>query len=87
MRYSEWFFILLVLGIGFITLGAVLIVKGKGEEGWYFGSLSTRPDLRKYLEKKSLPAFVSLKVGGRISIIVGVALLILSGVLLYIGSR
>ena len=85
MRYVEWFIALLILGVGFIVLGIVLIARGKGDEGWYFGSLSTRPDVRKYLERKSLPAFISLKVGGRISVIVGVALLILSGVLWYLG--
>lgn len=85
MRYVEWFIALLILGVGFIILGTILIVRGKGDEGWYFGSLSTRPDVRKYLERKSLPAFISLKVGGRISVIVGVALLILSGVLWYLG--
>lgn len=85
MRYAEWFIALLILGVGFIGLGIYLVSRGKSDEGEYFVSLAVKPDVRKYLERRSLPAFISLKVGGRISIIVGIALLILGGVLWYLG--
>ncbi len=85
MRYAEWFIALIILGAGFIGLGIYLVIRGKGDEGEYFTSLSIKPDVRKYLERRSLPAFISLKVGGRISIIVGIALLILGGVLWFKG--
>jgi len=75
----------LVLGIGFIILGIVLMVKAKRDEGGYFSFLSTRPDVRKYIERNSLLAFISLKVGSWISLAVGVGLVILSAVLWYWG--
>ncbi|MFH0847152.1 MAG: hypothetical protein V1894_03740 [Chloroflexota bacterium] len=81
MPQIEWFATLLVLGLGFILLGVNLVVRGRKDEGYYFSSLSKRPDVRKYLEKRSLPTFISLRVGGRVCIAIGVALLVLSVVL------
>jgi hypothetical protein len=75
----------LVLGIGFVILGIFLVVKASRDEGGYFAFLSTRPDVRKYLERNSLLAFISLKVGGWVSLAVGVGLVCLSAVLWYWG--
>jgi hypothetical protein len=75
----------LVLGIGFIVLAIVLMMKASRDEGGYFSFLSSRPDVRKYLEHNSLLAFISLKVGGRISLAVGLGLIVLSAVLWYWG--
>jgi hypothetical protein len=77
MPQIQWFIPILVLGVGFIVLGIILMVKASSDEGGYFSFLSTRPDVRKYLQHESLLAFISLKVGGRISLAVGVGLLIL----------
>jgi len=85
MPRIQWYLPTLVLGIGFIILGIVLMVKASRDEGGYFSFLSTRPDVRKYLERNSLLAFISLKVGGRVSFAVGIGLIILSTVLWYWG--
>lgn len=77
MPQIQWFIPILILGIGFIVLGIVLMVKASSDEGGYFTFLSTRPDMRKYIEHNSLLAFISLKVGGRISFAVGLGLLVL----------
>lgn len=80
-----WYVPTLVLGIGFIVLALVLMMKASRDEGGYFSFLSSRPDVRKYLEHNSLLAFISLKVGGRISLAVGAGLIVLSAVLWYWG--
>jgi len=85
MPWAQWSLPILLLGIGFLILGVVLLIKSSRDEGGYFSFLSTRPDVRKYMERRSLLAFISLKVGGRISIAVGVGLLVLSAVLWYQG--
>jgi hypothetical protein len=75
----------LLLGIGFIVLGIILLLKASRDESGYFTFLSTRPDVRKYLERNSLLSFISLKVGGRISLAVGLGLVALSILLWYWG--
>ncbi len=85
MPQIRWYLPTLVLGIGFVILGIVLMVKASRDEGGYFSFLSTRPDVRKYLERNSLLAFVSLKVGGWVSFAVGMGLVVLSAVLWYWG--
>jgi hypothetical protein len=85
MPWIQWYMPTLLLGIGFIILGIFLIIKASRDEGGYFTFLSTRPDVRKYLERNSLLAFISLKVGGLVSLAVGVGLVILSVVLWFWG--
>jgi hypothetical protein len=80
-----WYMPTLLLGIGFIILGIILLIKARRDESGYFTFLSSRPDVRKYLERNSLLAFISLKVGGRISLAVGGGLVILSALLWYWG--
>jgi hypothetical protein len=81
----QWYMPTLVLGMGFIALGIFLLVKAGRDEGSYFNFLSTRPDVRKYLERNSLLAFISLKTGGWVSLAVGVGLVCLSVLLWYWG--
>ncbi len=81
MPQIDWFIPLLILGLGFLILGVNLVIRGRQDEGYYFTSLAKRPDVRKYLERRSLPTFISLKVGGRVCIAIGLALLILSAAL------
>ncbi len=85
MPQIEWFIPLTVLGIGFLILGVYLVLRARTDETGYFRSLSVRPDVRKFLERRSILAFISLRVGGRISIAVGLGLLVLAGVLWYRG--
>ncbi len=85
MPRIQWYIPTLVLGLGFVILAFFLMSKASKDEGGYFDFLSTRPDVRKYLEHNSLLAFISLKVGGRISLAVGVGLIALSAVLWYWG--
>lgn len=85
MPRIQWYLPTLVLGIGFIILGIILIIKASRDEGGYFRFLSTRPDVRKYLERNSLLAFISIKVGGCVSLAVGVGLIFLSVLLWYWG--
>ena len=84
MPYIEWFIPLTCLGAGFLILGLYLVIRARTDESGYFLSLSTRTDVRKFLERNSLLAFISLRVGGRISIAVGLGLLVLAGVLWYL---
>ena len=84
MPQVEWL-IPMGIGIGFVILGVILVVIGRSDEGAYFTSLSTRPDMRRYVEQQSPPEFTSLKVGGGISIAVGLVLLVIGGVLWHWG--
>ncbi len=82
MFEHDW---LIVMGMGgvFILLGLATIRWGKGEEKSYYDSISTRPDVREYLEHRptrSEPE--ALKIGGWIAISVGLLMLAIGGLLL-----
>jgi len=68
---------LILVGMGglFLILGIALVVWGKREESGYYNSLSTRPDVKKFIEQKSRPRFESLKVGGWLAITVGLVMI------------
>ena len=83
MPQLHWF-IVLAIGVAFIVGGVMLFVVGRNNESDYFDRLANNADARKYVERRSLATFISLKVGGRISIAVGVALLIVEAVLWYL---
>ncbi|MBI4296313.1 MAG: hypothetical protein HY667_04255 [Chloroflexi bacterium] len=71
--------ILLIMGGAFIILGLVAMVWGKVEQRSYDASLSTRRDLREFLDH--WPPRIEAKaliIGGWISIVVGVALMAMS---------
>ncbi len=81
MPQREWF-ILMGLGGLFILLGIGSIIWGRSEERTYYDSLSTRPDVREFLEHLPWrPEPGALKVGGRIAITIGLAMLIAGGAL------
>ncbi|MDD5082546.1 MAG: hypothetical protein PHU08_04160 [Dehalococcoidales bacterium] len=75
MPQVEWF---IVMGIGgfFLVLGIALLTSGKRAARNYYDSLSSLSDARKFLERAPRPRFESLKIGGRISIAVGLVVLL-----------
>jgi hypothetical protein len=62
------------MGIALVVVGTVLFLIGRSDENGCFSVVSKLPEVRRYVERESLPEFTSLKVGGRISIAVGVVL-------------
>jgi hypothetical protein len=73
---------LIAIGIGgfFAIVGIILIFLGRGEEHRYYDSLSRRPDAREFLERwPPRPRLGALKIGGWISLGVGVLLMIMGG--------
>ncbi|GAI11613.1 unnamed protein product [marine sediment metagenome] len=65
---------LILMGMGglFIFLGLVSVIWGKTEEKRYYDSLSTRTDVREFLEHEpEHPQPGALKIGGWIAIAVG----------------
>ncbi len=73
-------FILMGIGGLFIFLGLAAIVWGRMEEKSYYDSLSTRTDVREYLEHwPQHPEPGALKIGGWIAIIIGLLMLAMSG--------
>ena len=84
MPHQDWF-VLMVMGGAFILLGLGAIFWGKREEKSYFNSLSTRPDVREYLEHwPQRPEPGALKVGGWIAVSLGLFLLALGIVFLLV---
>ena len=79
MPYSESF-ILMVMGGVFVGVGIGVFFWGRRGEKSYYNSLSTRTDLREFLERSpERPEPSSLKIGGWISIIVGLVMLGIGG--------
>ena len=73
---------LIVIGIGgfFAIIGIILVLLGRGEENRYYDSLARRPDAREYLERwPPRPRLGALKIGGWISLGIGVLLMIMGG--------
>ena len=69
--------VLMVIGGIFILLGIVAIIWGKKEEKSYYDALSTRPDTREFVDRwPPRPQFGALKIGGWITIAVGLLMLI-----------
>ena len=80
------YFILMGIGGLFIFLGLAAIVWGRMEEKSYYDSLSTRTDVREYLEHlPQRPGLGALKVGGWIAIGVGLLMIIMGGAFLLWG--
>ena len=82
MPHEDW---LILMGAGglFILLGLAAVFWGRHEEKSYFNSLSSRGDLREYLEHwPERPEPGALKIGGWIAIAVGLLMLILGSVFL-----
>lgn len=85
MSDADWL-MPIVVGSIFILLGLVGILWGRREQKGYDYQLSTRIDLREFLNHwPPRPEPGSLKVGGWIAIVVGLVLLLLGGAFLIWG--
>ena len=77
------YFIMMGLGGLFVILGIGAIVWGRSEEKGYYNSLSTRIDVREFLEHwPPRPGFGALQVGGWIAFSIGLLMIIAGGILL-----
>ncbi len=85
MPQHDWF-VLMGMGGLFILLGLGAIIWDRREEKGYYDSLSTRPDVREFLEHlPQRPRLGALKIGGRIAIAIGLLMLVIGGALLLWG--
>ena len=74
------YFILMGIGGLFLLLGLAAIIWGKIEEKGYYDSLSTRRDVREYLEHwPPHPEPGALKIGGWIAVAIGLVMLAVGG--------
>ncbi len=84
MPHQDWF-ILMIMGGLFILLGLGAIFWGRAEEKRYFDSLSTRTDVREYMEHwPQRPEPGGLKIGGWIAITIGLCMLALGVAFLFL---
>jgi hypothetical protein len=68
-----------IIGGVFILLGIIGFLWGKKEEGAYYGSVSERTDVREFFERlPGRPEPAALRIGGKICIAVGIAVLLVS---------
>ncbi|MFC1847007.1 hypothetical protein ACFLYS_02990 [Chloroflexota bacterium] len=70
----------IVMGLGglFILIGVGSLLWGRSEKEDYYKGISSRGDVREYMEQTpERPEPVGLKIGGVISIIVGLVMLIM----------
>ncbi len=85
MPYSDWRIWLGVSGL-FIVLGIIGIVWGKIEENSYYTTISSRLDVREFVNHRpSHPEPGALKTGGWICIALGIVLLAVGGAMWYWG--
>ncbi len=73
---------LIMMGMGglFILLGLVAIFWDRSEQKSYYNAISTRTDVREYMEHfPKRPEFGGLKISGWIAITLGLVLLIMGG--------
>jgi len=79
MPQGDWF-ILMGLGGLFVIIGVALVVGGKREERGYYDSLSTRTDMREFVEHTPQhPEPGALKIGGWLTIAIGIVMLAIGG--------
>jgi len=79
MPQADW---LILMGLGglFLILGIVSVIGGKREETGYYDSLSDRSDMREFVEHTpQRPEPGALKIGGWITIAIGVVMIALGG--------
>jgi hypothetical protein len=78
----DWLIVMAMGGV-FVLLGLGAIFWGRGEEKSYYDAISTRTDVREYLEHQpQKPESEGLKVGGWIAISIGLLMLVLGGFVL-----
>jgi len=75
--------VILVMGGCFLLLGIIFILWNKREKNRYYNSiLLTRRDIKESLtHEPERPWLHAWQIGGRISLIVGIVLLIIGGIL------
>ena len=75
--------VILVLGGFFLLLGIIFILWNKREKGKYYNSiLLTRRDVKESLTHEPERSWLhAWQIGGRISLIIGIILLIIGGIL------
>lgn len=72
--------IVIILGGLFILIGAGFFLWGRSEEREYYKAISTRNDVREYMEHTPVrPEPGGLKAGGIIAFFLGLFMLILGG--------
>ena len=70
------------LGVFFILLGIVFILWNKREEGKYYDSISTQRDVKEFVTHEPERSWLNAwRIGGRISLVIGIILAIAGGVL------
>ena len=85
MPNGDWL-ILIGMGVLFILLGLAALIQGKREEKSYYNSISTRPDVREFLEHKpEHPEPGALKIGGWVAMAIGLLMLVMGGAFLLWG--
>jgi hypothetical protein len=80
---EDW---IVLMGAGglFIVLGLAAVIWDRAESKGYYNSIATRHDVREYLQHDpERPEFGALKKGGWISILIGLALIILGVIFLF----
>jgi hypothetical protein len=78
--------ILMGLGGLFVLLGLIAFIRGKREEKSYYNAISSRHDVREFLERNpERPEPGALKIGGWIAITIGLLMLLTGGALLLWG--
>ena len=81
MFQQDWL-VLVIMGGLFALLGLAAIIRGRSEEKSYYDSLTSRRDVREFLEHQPRrPQLGALKIGGRIAIAVGAFMLVMAGAL------
>ena len=80
--------VILVMGGFFVLLGIIFILGNKREKKKYYNSiLLTRRDIQETITREHERFWLhAWQIGGRISIIVGIVLLIIGGVLWHMAS-
>ena len=79
---------LILIGMGglFILLGMIAVIGGKREEKDYYDSLSSRLDMREFLERSpERPEPGALRIGGWLAIGVGLLMVAIGGGFWYWG--
>ena len=85
MLERDWLIVMAMGGV-FVLLGLATVLWGKGEEKSYYNSISTRPDVREYIEHSpQRPEPEALKIGGWIAIGIGLLMLAIGGLLWLLG--
>ena len=73
-------YVMIAIGGVFVVLGLIGFFWGKREEGAWYGTVSSRIDVREFLDHlPGRPEPIALRIGGKICISVGVVLLLIAG--------